>query len=80
MSLVKRKLIRSEVYEGITLQARFMGPDLLSYADGIELASFYLDAQSAIDAGRRYVDAEIKAAKEREAKAAKEREAKKDRA
>jgi hypothetical protein len=75
MSKPVRKLIRSECYEGRTLEARFMGPDLLGYCvpqgqDPVELAGFFIDAQAAIDAGKRFVDAQIKAQKERDAKSA----------
>jgi hypothetical protein len=31
MSKIKRKLIRSETYQGRTLEARWMGPDLLCF-------------------------------------------------
>jgi hypothetical protein len=72
---VIRKLIRSEVYEGRTLEARFMGPDLLGYcglSGGtlIELSGFFIDAAAAIAGGKRFVDAEIKAQREREEKSA----------
>jgi hypothetical protein len=70
VSKVKRKLIRSESYEGRTIQARYMGPDLLCFVDGVELGSFYIDAQAAIDGGQRFIDAEMKAAKEKAAKEA----------
>lgn len=66
-----RKLIRRESYQGRMLEARFMGPDLLAFVDGIELNCFYLDAQAAIDAGKRHVDAELKAEREKAEKAAK---------
>jgi len=56
-----RRLIRQQSYLGRSLEARYLGPDLLAFVNGIELASFYIDAQSAIDAGVRYVDEEEKA-------------------
>jgi hypothetical protein len=68
MSKIKRKLIRSEIYQGRTLEARWMGPDLLCFVQGVELGSFYIDAQAAIEGGQRYIDADIKAAQERAAK------------
>jgi hypothetical protein len=68
MSKIKRKLIRSEAYQGRTIEARWMGPDLLCFVQGVELGSFYIDAQAAIEGGQRYIDADIKAAQERAAK------------
>lgn len=61
MSKIKRKLIRSESYQGRTIEARWMGPDLLCFVQGVELGSFYIDAQAAIEGGQRYIDADIKA-------------------
>lgn len=69
---IVRKLIRSEPYQGRTLEARYMGPDLLCFVNGVELGGFYIDAQAAIDGGQRFVDADIKAAKDKDAKAARE--------
>jgi len=67
--MINRKLIASEEYRGSTIEARFMGPDLLALVDGVELANFYLNAEAAKAAGLRYVDQAIKEreAKEREA-------------
>jgi hypothetical protein len=70
MSKIKRKLIRSEAYQGRTIEARWMGPDLLCFVNGTELGSFYIDAQAAIDAGSRYIDADIKAAADKAAQTA----------
>lgn len=68
---INRTLIRSETYQGRTLEARYMGPDLLAFVEGAELGSFYIDAQAAIEGGQRFVDADIKALQERAAQAAK---------
>lgn len=68
MSTIVRKLIRSETYQGRTIEARYMGPDLLCFVDGTELGSFYIDARAAIEGGQRFIDAEIKALKDRAAK------------
>lgn len=57
----------AEIYHGRRLSAQFAGPDLLAFCDDMELAHFYLDVEAAHTAGRRHVDAEMKA--EREAKA-----------
>jgi hypothetical protein len=65
MSKITRKLIRSETYQGATIEARWMGPDLLCFVNGTELGSFYIDAAAAIEGGQRYIDADIKAAQER---------------
>ena len=71
MTLV-RKLIVSEVYEGRTLEVRYMGPDLLGYVTApgekvpVELSGFFLDARAAIAGGKRFVDEQIKEAKKRE--------------
>ena len=65
---IQRKLVRSETYEGRTLEARHMGPDLLGFVNGVELSGFFVDARAAIDGGKRFVDAEIKAQRERDEK------------
>lgn len=63
---IQRKLIRSEPYQASpeaprhTLEARYMGPDLLSFVSGVELAGFFTDAQAAIEGGQRYCDAQEK--------------------
>lgn len=64
MPTVNRTLIKSEVYQGRTLQARYMGPDLLSYCNGNEMPGFYIDVEAALRAGRKFVDAEEKLAQE----------------
>ncbi len=69
---IVRKLIRGESYQGRTIEARWMGPDLLCFVNGAELGSFYVDAQAAIEGGQRFVDAEIKAEQDKAAKAARE--------
>ena len=43
-------------YKGHTIEAKFLGPDLLCYVDGAELGSFFVDAESARKGGMRYVD------------------------
>ena len=60
MSLVRPPVGEPETYKGHTLQARFLGPDLLGYVDDVELPNFYASAAAARDAGRRYVDDQIK--------------------
>lgn len=66
---IVRKLVAREIYEGAQLEARHMGPDLLSFVDGVELPQFYIDAEAAFVAGRRFIDAQraeaVKAAAER---------------
>jgi hypothetical protein len=69
---LKRKLIRQETYASRTIEARYMGPDLLCFVDGVELGSFYIDAQAAIDGGERYIEADLKAQRERTEKAARD--------
>lgn len=60
--MIEREIIgEAEEYHGRVLTARFMGPDLLGYVDGIELGGFYRNRTAAINAGKRYVDAEMKA-------------------
>jgi hypothetical protein len=68
MALIRKQVGDAERYEGRRLVARFMGPDLLAYVNDVELASFYINVESAIAAGRRYVDDEIKEAAKRAAK------------
>jgi len=41
-----------------------MGPDLLAYVDGVEMPGFYLSVEAAHAGGKRYVDAQLKAAAE----------------
>lgn len=62
---VNRKIVGHEKYQGRELVARYLGPDLLAYVDNVELSGFYLDSKGAMLAGRKHVDAEIKAEKER---------------
>lgn len=50
-------------YRGHTIQPAHMGPDLICYVDGSELPHFYLNAEAARIAGRRYVDQLEKEAK-----------------
>ncbi len=68
MAFTRKQVGDAERYQGRRLMARFAGPDLLAYVDDIELAGFYINVESALQAGRRHVDAEIKEAKNKEAK------------
>lgn len=69
---IERKVVGEPAqYQGRTITARHMGPDLLGYVDDVELSGFYLDVEAVRAAGRRYVDAELKAEDERQRKAAK---------
>jgi hypothetical protein len=72
LSNIRRKLIRSETYQGRTIEARWMGPDLLSFVDTLELSGFFIDAQAAIEGAQRYIDAEITAAAQKAAKSVRE--------
>ena len=74
MSIERKQVGPTEVYFGRELRARYMGPDLLGFVNDVELNGFYLTAEDARAAGRRQVDAEIKA--QAEAKAKRERESK----
>lgn len=60
MSVERKPVGDPEPYHGWRLQARFMGPDLLSYVDDLEMPNFYIDVASALAGGRRYVDAQLK--------------------
>lgn len=65
---IERKVVGEPVqYQGRTITARYMGPDLLGYVDDMELSGFFLDLAAVRAAGQRHVDAEIKAEQEREA-------------
>lgn len=66
MSIQRRQVGKTELYEGRELRARYMGPDLLAFVNDVELNGFYLSVEDAHAAGRRHVDAEIKAEKKRE--------------
>lgn len=65
MTFERRLVVKPEQYRGRTITARYMGPDLLAYVDEIELGGFYMTAEAAREAGRRYVDAEIDAEEKR---------------
>lgn len=58
--LQRKQVGDAERYHGRRLTAHYMGPDLLSQVDGVEMSGFYRDVESALAAGRRYVDAQIK--------------------
>lgn len=65
--MIKRKKVGpTEKYCGHEIEARFLGPDLLCYVDGQEVGNFYLTAEAARAAGRRYVDNIEKARKEKQ--------------
>lgn len=54
---LNRKSIGGPVqYKGHTIQPKYIGPDLICEVDGQEIANFYLDAEAARNAGKRYVD------------------------
>ena len=66
---IERKLIgEPERYKGRLLTVRHMGPDVLGYVDDTELSGFFLNPEAARAAGRRHVDAELKAAAEEKRK------------
>lgn len=56
MGIVRKQIGEGIEYKGRELVARFMGPDLLLYVDGVQVGNFFIDRPSAIDAGVRYVD------------------------
>ena len=68
MSITRKVVGDPERYHGRTITARYMGPDLLGYVNDVELGGFFLDLEAVRAAGRRYVDAEIKAEEERQSK------------
>lgn len=61
----RRQVGDAERYQGRRLTAHYMGPDLLAYVDGVDLAAFYLTVEAAMEAGRRYVDDQVKEEKKR---------------
>jgi hypothetical protein len=69
VAVKRRQVGDAERYHGRRLHAGYMGPDLLGYVDDIELGGFYLTVEAAIGAGRRHVDAEIRAVNEAARKA-----------
>jgi hypothetical protein len=73
MPIERKQVGPTETYHGRELRARYMGPDLLGFVNDMELSGFFLDVEAAHAAGRRHVDAEIKAEKEAAAKAQKKR-------
>lgn len=56
MAIERDVVGKPETYQGRTIEARFCGPDLLCYVDGLEVGNFYLTVEAAKAAGRRYVD------------------------
>jgi hypothetical protein len=64
MAIERKQVGETETYHGRKLRARFMGPDLLGFVGDMELSGFFLDVEAAHAAGRRHVDAEIKAEQE----------------
>jgi len=59
--MIERKTIgETEHYKGHEIEVRYMGPDLLAYVDGQEVGNFYLTAEYARAAGRRYIDQQEK--------------------
>jgi hypothetical protein len=64
MSLIRKQVGAAQAYKGSKLTAHYMGPDLLSFVDGVEMPSFYLNVEAARRAGRVYVDAKLKVAAE----------------
>lgn len=69
MAGLHRRVISTDVYEGSRIESRYMGPDLLAYVEGVELAGFYIDAGAARRACARYVDAKLKDDREAREKA-----------
>lgn len=62
MTLHRQAVGDPVTYRGHTIQARFMGPDLLSFVDGQEMPGFYVDRQAALKGGERHVDELVKEA------------------
>lgn len=60
MAIERKKVGKTERYEGSDIDVRFMGPDLLAIVDGVELPNFYLTPEAARAAGRRYVDEQLR--------------------
>lgn len=63
--MINRPLVKSEDYHEHLLEARFMGPDLLSFVDSVELPNFYVDVEASLRAGRRFIDAQEKEEREK---------------
>lgn len=63
--MINRPLVKSEYYHEHLLEARFMGPDLLSFVDSVELPQFYVDVEAALLSGRKFIDAQEKEERER---------------
>jgi len=53
---INRKLIATEEYRGRTIEVRFMGPDVISMIDGVELPNFFLSSDGARRTARRCID------------------------
>jgi hypothetical protein len=55
---IERKLIGRINHKGHVIEARFMGPDLIGYIDGMEMGNFYLDAQAVYKVAINQIDEE----------------------
>lgn len=61
MSLTRPIVGDLERYRDHLISAHYVGPDLIAMVDGQELPAFYLNAEAARAAGRRFVDDKLKA-------------------
>lgn len=57
---IQRKVVSTAEYRGSHITVRHMGPDLLSYVDGVELSGFFISTAAAIGGGERYIDQQLK--------------------
>jgi hypothetical protein len=55
-----------EMYLGRKIEVRHVGPDVLCEVDGVDLGSFFLNQPAAIEGGKRYVDAVVRAEQEKQ--------------
>ncbi len=63
MSITRPIVGTPEKYHDHLIAAFFVGPDLIVQVDGMEIPNFYLTAEAARAAGKRYVDDKHKASK-----------------
>ena len=54
--LKRRQIGQTEMCHGKKITAHHVGPDLICHVDGKEIGGFYLTAEAARAAGRRYVE------------------------
>ena len=56
----ERQEISRTMYRGREIVARFLGPDLIGYVDGVEMPNFYMTTEALYDACKLHVNQQEK--------------------